>query len=105
MIVPILYAGMFLWAFWDPYDHLEDVPVAIVNEDSGYVYEGERLEIGNELVDKLKEEADFDFHFVDKQAGLHGLQKQDYYIVIEIPEDFSEKSTDRKSTRLNSSHV
>lgn len=91
--VPILYAGMFLWAFWDPYDHLEDVPVAIVNEDSGYEFEGEHLELGDELVDKLKEEADFDFHFVDKNAAIAGLNNQDYYIMIEIPPAFSEHAS------------
>src|SRR5699024_9929390 len=91
--VPIMYAGMFLWAFWDPYDHLEDVPVAVVNEDTGYDYEGERLEIGDELVDKLKEEADFNFHFVDKATGIEGLENQDYYILIEIPSHFSKHAT------------
>lgn len=93
MVVPIMYAGMFLWAFWDPYDQLEDVPVAIVNEDESYEFEGETLTIGDELVDNLKEEDAFDFHFVDKKTGLKGLENQDYYILIEIPEDFSEKST------------
>lgn len=93
MIVPILYAGMFLWAFWDPYDQLEDVPVAIVNEDESYEFEGEMLSIGDELVDNLKDEDAFDFHFVDKETGIEGLENQDYYILIEIPEDFSEKST------------
>lgn len=93
MIVPILYAGMFLWAFWDPYDQLEDVPVAVVNEDKSYEFEGETLTIGDELVDNLKEEDAFDFHFVDKETGLQGLENQDYYILIEIPEDFSQKTT------------
>lgn len=88
--VPILYAGMFLWAFWDPYDHLEDVPVAIVNEDSGYDFEDERLELGDELVDKLKDEAAFNFQFVDKETGIEGLNNEDYYIMIEIPSTFSE---------------
>ena len=93
LIVPILYAGMFLWAFWDPYDHLEDVPVAVVNEDESYEFEGETLNIGDELVDNLKEEDAFNFQFVDKETGLKGLENQDYYILIEIPKDFSEKST------------
>ena len=93
IFVPILYAGMFLWAFWDPYDHLEDVPVAIVNEDNGYEFEGEYLTLGDELVDNLKEEDAFDFHFVDKEAGYQGLRDQDYYILIEIPENFSQRST------------
>lgn len=93
IFVPILYAGMFLWAFWDPYDHLQDVPVAIVNEDSGYEFEGEYLTIGDELVDNLKDEPEFDFHFVDGDEGYEGLHNQDYYIMIKIPEDFSKNST------------
>lgn len=35
MFVPVMYAGMFLWAFWDPYDKLTELPVAVVNEDVG----------------------------------------------------------------------
>ncbi len=98
IIVPILYAGMFLWAFWDPYDHLEDVPVAIVNEDTGYEFEGETLAIGDELVDNLKDEPEFNFQFVDKETGLAGLENQEYYILIEIPEDFSKKTTTMMDT-------
>lgn len=93
IFVPILYAGMFLWAFWDPYDRLEDIPVAIVNEDVAYLYEDELFELGDELVDKLKEEDEFDFHFVDRQVGYKGLQDEDYYILIEIPHDFSKNAT------------
>lgn len=92
--VPILYAGLFLWAFWDPYDHLESIPVAVVNDDAGYDYEGEHLELGDELVENLKDEEDgFDFHFVDKETAVKGLEDQDYYITIQIPENFSEYST------------
>lgn len=91
--VPILYAGMFLWAFWDPYDHLPDLPIAVVNEDIGAVEDGEKLELGKELVDKLKEEPEFDFHFVERSEGYKGLDEEEYYILIEIPKDFSENAT------------
>src|SRR5690625_700148 len=84
---------MFLWTFWDPYDHLADIPVAIVNDDKGYDYEGENLEIGNDLVEKLKEEDEFDFHFVDKTVGDKGIHDEEYYILIEIPEYFSKNAT------------
>lgn len=93
LFVPLMYAGMFLWSFWDPYDHLEDLPVAIVNEDTGATYEGEHLEIGNELVDKLKENDEFQFHFVSKEEGYRDLKKQKYYLLVEIPEDFSHNAT------------
>lgn len=91
--IPILYAGMFLWAFWDPYTYLDSLPIAVVNEDTGATFEGEHLELGDELVDKLKEEATFDFHFVDTQTGYRGLQNEDYYVLIEIPRNFSEHAT------------
>ncbi|HLR15744.1 MAG TPA: YhgE/Pip family protein, partial [Bacillota bacterium] len=91
--IPILYAGMFLWAFWDPYTYLDSLPIAVVNEDTGATFEGEHLELGDELVDKLKEEETFDFHFVDTQTGYKGLQNEDYYVLIEIPQEFSEHAT------------
>src|SRR5699024_511007 len=84
---------MFLWAFWDPYALLEDIPVAIVNQDDGYEYEDEYLTLGNDLVDNLKDNPEFDFHFVDKNKGYQGLNDQEYYILIEIPENFSKNAT------------
>jgi len=35
LFIPVMYAGMFLWAFWDPYAGLPNLPVAVVNEDTG----------------------------------------------------------------------
>ncbi len=93
LFIPILYSGMFLWAFWDPYDHLDDLPVAIVNEDNGAIFEDTELQLGNELVEKIKESNDFDFKFVDKEEGYKNLKEQKYYMLVEIPKDFSENAT------------
>ncbi|XQY92433.1 YhgE/Pip family protein [Metabacillus sp. HB246100] len=93
IFVPILYAGMFLWAFWDPYEKLADLPVAIVNEDDGSTYEGRQLELGNDLVENLKENEQFQFEFVSKEEGYEGLSDETYYMVIEIPENFSQNAT------------
>lgn len=40
MFIPVLYSGMFLKAFWDPYGKMDEIPVAVVNEDRGAEYEG-----------------------------------------------------------------
>ncbi|QTC42036.1 YhgE/Pip domain-containing protein [Bacillus sp. V3] len=93
LFIPVLYSGMFLWAFWDPYEQLSDLPVAVVNSDQGAEFDGDNLHIGDELVEKLKESEQFDFHFVDKEEGYKNLEKQDYYMLVEIPEDFSENGT------------
>lgn len=84
---------MFLWAFWDPYDHLADLPVAIVNEDKGADFDGKQLQLGDELVDKLKESGDFNFKFVNKEQGYKDLKNQKYYMLIEIPSEFSSNAT------------
>ncbi|TCJ04901.1 YhgE/Pip domain-containing protein [Cytobacillus praedii] len=93
LFIPVLYSGMFLWAFWDPYDHLADLPVAIVNEDKGADFEGKELQLGDELVDKLKESGDFNFKFVNKEQGYKDLKNQKYYMLIEIPSEFSSNAT------------
>ncbi|MFS0594249.1 YhgE/Pip domain-containing protein [Cytobacillus horneckiae] len=93
LFIPILYTGMFLWAFWDPYDRLQDLPVAIVNEDEGAEFEGKELKLGNELVKNLKDSKEFDFKFVDKKDGYRNLEKEEYYMLVEIPNDFSQRAT------------
>jgi putative membrane protein len=93
LLIPLLYSGMFLWAFWDPYGKLHELPVAVVNEDKGAVYNGEKLEIGSDLIENLKENRDFKWDFVDKKTAEKGLENQKYYMMIEIPSDFSKNAT------------
>ena len=92
-LVPLMYAGMFLWAFWDPYGQMKDLPVAIVNQDQGATFDGEQLAIGDELVEKLKTSDAFEFIETTKQEAESGLNDHDYYMAIEIPANFSEKAT------------
>lgn len=93
LMIPVLYAGMFLWAFWDPYEQLSDLPVAIVNEDLGALLEGEQLSIGKDVTKKLVESEQFHFVEVSKKQGKEALENQDYYMVIEIPSNFSQHAT------------
>ncbi|EIJ81935.1 YhgE/Pip C-terminal domain protein [Bacillus methanolicus PB1] len=93
LFIPIIYSGMFLWAFWDPYAHLDNLPVAVVNEDKGAMFEGEELNLGDELVSKLKDKKDFNFIFVEKEEGYKKLEDQEYYMLVEIPDDFSKNAT------------
>lgn len=93
LFIPVLYAGMFLWAFWDPYANMEDLPVAIVNLDEGAEMDGEQLELGKELSETLIDDQTFKFTEVSKEKAEKGLENQDYYVVIEIPENFSEHAT------------
>ena len=37
-VIPFIYAGLFLKSMWDPYGSLEQLPVAVVNEDQPVEY-------------------------------------------------------------------
>ena len=91
--MPLLYSGMLLWAFWDPYGHLDDLPVALVNNDNGAEIEGEELVLGDELITNLKENATFKFIETTSSEATEMLKNQQAYIVIEIPKDFSQHAT------------
>jgi putative membrane protein len=93
LFIPVLYTGMFLWAFWDPYDKMEDLPVAVVNLDEGYELNGDNVDVGDEFVKKLKENPQFKWKFVSENKAKQGLEHNEYYMMIEIPENFSEKAT------------
>lgn len=93
LLVPVLYSGLFLNAFWDPYDKMEDLPVAVVNSDKGAEFNGKTLTIGEEFIDKLKDNQVFKWSFVDKETAEDGLKNNSYYMAIEIPENFSEQTT------------
>ena len=81
MFIPILYSGMLLWAFWDPYSKLDKLPVALVNEDSGAVLDGEAIALGDELISKLIEEKQFGFFEVSSDEAKERLVDQDYYLL------------------------
>lgn len=87
--IPTIYTTLFLGSMWDPYGKVDHLPVAIVNEDKPVTYNDETLEVGNEMVDSLKENDSLDFHFVSSKEAKDGLKNGTYYMVITIPEDFS----------------
>ena len=87
--IPTIYTTLFLGSMWDPYGKVDHLPVAIVNEDKPVTYNDETLEVGNEMVDSLKDNESLDFHFVSSKEAKDGLKNGTYYMVITIPEDFS----------------
>lgn len=93
LFIPIMYSGMFVGAFWDPYGKLDKLPVAVVNEDKGATLEGKTLAVGDDLVERLKDNDQFRWLFVDAQEAENGLKNGSYYMAIEIPADFSQRAT------------
>ncbi|HIT89815.1 MAG TPA: YhgE/Pip domain-containing protein [Candidatus Merdenecus merdavium] len=103
-LIPMLYTTFFLGSMWDPYGKAEDLPVAIVNLDHPVVYQGQTLNIGENMVDQLKEEKPLKCSFVTQEEADEGLEDGNYYMVVTIPEDFSENAAtllDEKPQKMN----
>ncbi|WP_027087103.1 YhgE/Pip domain-containing protein [Cohnella panacarvi] len=92
LMIPVMYSGMFLGAFWDPYGNMDKLPVAVVNADAGTVTDGKTIRIGQDFADELKQNASFDWQFVGREQAEKGLSDHSYYMAIEIPADFSAKT-------------
>ena len=93
LLVPILYAGTFLKSVWNPYDNTGNMKVGVVNLDKKVDFEGKTLEVGNSMVNKLKENKKVNWQFVDKETAEKQLREGDYYMVVTIPENFSKNAT------------
>ena len=91
-LIPALYNIIFLSSMWDPYGQLSDLPVAVVNNDKEASYNGNSMSIGKDMVSNLKENKTLDFHFVDEDEGKKGFEDGDYYMVVTLPSDLSEKA-------------
>ncbi|HEY1178693.1 MAG TPA: YhgE/Pip domain-containing protein [Phytomonospora sp.] len=91
VLVPLLYGSLYLWSNWDPYGNLDQVPVAVVNEDQPSTVDGKSLAAGDEFVAQLKGTPIFDWNFVSASEAREGMDDGRYYFSIVVPSDFSSK--------------
>jgi len=89
IIVPLLYSLLYLDAFWDPYARIQDMTIAVVNEDGGALLDGEQVNYGEDIVENLKGNEEVGWDFTSNEKANEGLEKQGYYAKFVIPEDFS----------------
>ena len=93
MIIPMIYACVFLGSMWDPYGQTDQLPVAVVNKDKEVEYNGSTMDIGKQLSDKLAKNDSMDFNIVSSSKAQKGLKDGEYYMIITIPENFSKNAT------------
>ena len=91
ILVPLFYGALYLKAFWNPYEKMDQVPVAVVNLDEGYYENNEDNNIGDELVTTLKSDDHLKWEFVDAKDAENGLNQKKYYASLTVPADFSTK--------------
>jgi putative membrane protein len=90
MLLPLVYGALYLWAFWDPFGHVNKMPVALVNSDRGAVVSGQQINAGAQIAKSLTADGSLDWHVVDLPEARSGVEHGKYYFMVELPPDFSE---------------
>ncbi|ALL81648.1 hypothetical protein AD017_11375 [Pseudonocardia sp. EC080619-01] len=90
LLIPMLYAGFYLYANGDPYSRLDKVPAALVVEDTGGTdADGNPQNVGEEVARNLEESGSFDFHRVSAADADRGVRDNDYTFALTVPADFT----------------
>lgn len=89
MLLPLVYGALYLWAYWDPFGHVNKMPVALVNSDRGAVVSGQQINAGSEIAKSLTADRSLDWHVVNPREARDGVDHGRYYFMLELPPDFS----------------
>ena len=91
-ILPSLYAWFNIKASWDPYgkEATSQIKIGVLNKDKGAELKGEFKNIGNQIIDQLKENDVMGWQFVSEKEAVKAVEEGSYYAMITIPEEFSE---------------
>ncbi len=104
IVIPLVYSFFYLDAFWAPYDKLDQLPVAVVNQDNGAAINGENRNLGKEITDKLRDDKNLKWVITSDSEARDGLESKKYYATIYIPSDFSKDiSTAGEKDKINGS--
>ncbi|MFI6501714.1 YhgE/Pip family protein [Nonomuraea typhae] len=93
VVLPLLYAGLYLWSFWDPQGNLDRLPVALVMEDRPATADGKTVEAGKELAEELSDREVFSWRRTTAQEAADGVNDGSFYLALTIPRDFSARLT------------
>ncbi|MFT8648990.1 MAG: YhgE/Pip domain-containing protein [Bifidobacterium psychraerophilum] len=91
-LIPALYNLIFLSSMWDPYGNVENLPVAVVNEDEPATVSGNSLSLGKQIVTSLKKQDGLDYHFVSAEQGDAGIADGTYYMEVTLPSTLSKQA-------------
>ncbi|MCS5714243.1 YhgE/Pip domain-containing protein [Herbiconiux sp. CPCC 205716] len=89
MLVPVLYAGLYLWANNDPYGNLKDVPVALVVEDTGATVDGEQVDYGTQVEERLLDDQSVGWIVTDADTAERGVRDGTFDFILTLGPDFS----------------
>jgi putative membrane protein len=88
--IPALYSYIYLSSLWDPASRIHNLPVGLVNLDSGVEYRGQVFNAGWEVASTLRKKNTFGFQdFADEAEARAQVRSGALAFALVIPRDFS----------------
>lgn len=106
-ILPSLYAWFNIKASWDPYgpESTSGVKVAVVNLDEGADMRGETVNVGDRIVEELKNNQQLGWLFLSEKEAKQALEREQVYASITITKDFSKSLTSIVSENIQKGRI
>ncbi|MEG1868090.1 MAG: YhgE/Pip domain-containing protein [Clostridiales bacterium] len=105
IIIPMLFGLLYVIAFWDPQGRMENLPVAIANNDVGATRDGVKENYGDEILKELKKNHEVKWVVVDGKKLEKGIEHTDYYMAFVIPENFSASVISAENSTPNTAQI
>ncbi|WP_151640586.1 YhgE/Pip family protein [Corynebacterium sp. 11A] len=91
LVAPLLVAAAWMWSMWDPSHFLDEVQIALVNEDEGTTQDGQKVNFGEDIEKGLVETSYLNVNSITAEAANKGMKESEYIATISIPRDFSQR--------------
>lgn len=93
LMVPMMYAAIYLSSMWDPASHTRGLKVAVVNSDVGMQFQGRQINLGKELLESLNKDPAFSYQVMQEAEGAKAAVREGAAsFALLIPADFSQEA-------------
>lgn len=93
LIPAVLLIAIFNFIQYEQNAATKNIPVAVVNNDQSATNNGQKINMGQQVVNTLKKDHQVKWEFVSSAAAKKQLADGDAYLEIELPKDFSKNAT------------
>ncbi len=94
LMLPALYALIYLSSVWDPNAYTQALPVGLVSEDAGLIYRGIGVNVGRDLLSALEAKKEFAYkRYPTADAAREAVRRREAIFALIVPADFSRLAT------------